>query len=67
MRELTIQDMEQASGGIIPAIVGLAIAIGSTAVRSATAQAFMGGVGIGWALEEAMDHLSTNSQSCLAP
>lgn len=55
MRELTTQDMELASGGIIPALIGLAIAIGSTAARTAATQIFVGGMGVGWALGDVMD------------
>ena len=47
MRELTIDDMDQASGGILQ-FIPLAIAVGSTFAKGGTAY-FLGGIGIGMA------------------
>ena len=45
MRELTVHEMGQASGGILP-IVGVAVALASIVVRHKVASAFLGGVGL---------------------
>ena len=47
MRELTIDDMDQASGGVVP-IFALGLAVGSAVARGYAAR-FLGGVGIGFA------------------
>ncbi len=47
MRELTTNDMEQASGGVLP-IIAVGVAVGST-FTSGSVAGFLGGVGIGMA------------------
>ena len=56
MRELTFDDMNQASGGILP-LIPVAIAVGSTFAKGGVAY-FLGGVGIGMAAHQAYDHYS---------
>ena len=57
MRELTIDDMDQASGGVLP-LIALGVAIGSTITTGKTA-AFLGGVGIGMAGYQAWEAYSS--------
>ncbi len=45
MRELTVQEMDQASGGILP-VVGLILAVGSAVVRHRVAAWVINGAGI---------------------
>lgn len=56
MRELTFDDMDQASGGVLP-IIALGVAVGSTFTSGGTAW-FLGGVGIGMAANHAWNHYS---------
>ncbi|MCZ0945213.1 MAG: hypothetical protein OXJ53_19340 [Gammaproteobacteria bacterium] len=54
MRELTFDDMDQASGGVLP-FIALGVAVGST-FTSGSAAAFLGGVGIGMAGYQAWEY-----------
>ena len=45
MRGLTVQEVDQASGGILP-IVGVAVALAGLVVRHQVASAFIGGAGL---------------------
>ena len=56
MRELTFDDMDQATGGVLP-FIALGIALGST-FTSGSAAAFLGGVGIGMAGYQAWQYYS---------
>ena len=56
MRELTFDDMDQASGGILP-LIPLAVAVGSTFAKGGMAY-FLGGVGIGMAGRQVWNHYS---------
>ena len=56
MRELTFDDMDQASGGVLP-FVPVAIAIAGTFAKGGAGY-FLGGVGIGMAAHQAYDHYS---------
>ena len=54
MRELTFDDMDQASGGILP-LIPLAVAVGSSLAKGSTLY-FLGGVGIGMAANQVYNH-----------
>ena len=56
MRELTYDDMDQASGGVLP-LIALGVAVGSTVAKGGTAW-FLGGVGIGMAANSVWDYYS---------
>ena len=48
MRELTVQEMDQASGGILPLpVVSLLLAIASTVVRHKAASMIINATGVG--------------------
>ena len=54
MRELTFDDMDQASGGVLP-FIALGVAVGSTFAKGSTLY-FLGGVGIGMAANQVYNH-----------
>ena len=56
MRELTIDDMDQASGGVVP-IFALGLAVGSAVARGYLGT-FLGGVSIGFAVSDLQDYVS---------
>ena len=58
MRELTLSDMDQASGGVVP-IFALGVALGSLAARGYLG-AFLGGVGAGIAISDVKDYFAEN-------
>ncbi len=60
MHELTLTDMDQVSGGIVPLIAIFLVQAASMAVRHAAASAFLGGVGLGWSAADVYNDLEQN-------
>ena len=63
MRELSLQEMDQVSGAIIPAIAGVALAFGSLVVTHKAAATAIGVVGL---LVAVYSLSQTQSNSCVA-
>ena len=62
MRTLTVQEMEQATGGVLP-ILGVVIAFGGLVVRHKVASAIIGLAGLALAGQQLAD---SDNNSCSA-